>query len=166
MKPPATARKPVSKATVGAAGLAAAIALATPLVMSWEGKRNDPYRDIVNVMTVCYGHTGADIQRRRYSDAECAALLARDMEKHAKPVLACTPALAARPYEAAAAISLAFNIGTAAYCRSTADRRFDALDWRGGCEAFALFRMAGGRVVQGLVNRRAAEIKLCLRGSA
>lgn len=162
--------KPLDKKSVGVGlaggAVAAAVALATPLIMQWEGKRNDPYLDIVGVNTVCYGHTGNDIRDRRYSDAECREMLVRDIEKHAAPVYACTPSLRNRPHEAAAAISLAFNIGTGAYCRSTADRRFDAGNWRGGCQAIAMWNSAGGRVVKGLVNRRAQEVALCLRGTA
>jgi hypothetical protein len=49
----------------GRAGLiavvgACAAAIMTPLVAGWEGKRNDPYLDIVAVQTVCYGKTRAD----------------------------------------------------------------------------------------------------------
>ncbi len=44
------------------------------LVGAWEGKRNDPYKDIVGVPTVCYGETR--VQMRRYSDAECKDMLA------------------------------------------------------------------------------------------
>lgn len=153
-----------SKTQVGVGtGLAAALALATPLIAKWEGKRNDPYRDIVGVLTVCYGETH-NVERRRYSDAECTAMLASSIEKHAKPVLACTPALGDRPYELAAAISLGYNIGTGAYCRSTAARRFNARNWRGGCDAILMWNKAGGRFVQGLANRRADERRLCLRG--
>lgn len=159
-------RKPPSKAAIGGTlGLAAAVALATPLIQKWEGKRNDPYRDIVGVLTVCYGET-ANVQMRRYSDAECSAMLGKSIEKHAKPVLACTPALGTRPYELAAAISLAYNVGTSAYCKSTADRRFDAKNWRGGCDAILMWNKAGGRYVQGLANRRREERKLCLKGTA
>ncbi|MGO7244698.1 glycoside hydrolase family protein [Rhizobium ruizarguesonis] len=37
---------------------------------------------------------------------------------------------------------------------------------KNSCQAMTLFNRAGGRVVQGLVNRRAAELKLCLKGAA
>jgi len=160
-------KKPIATTKQLAAGgsFAAAIALAAAIIAPWEGKRNDPYLDIVRINTVCYGHTGSDIQKRRYSDAECKAILEKDIYKHAAPVFKCTPSLINRPYEAAAAISLAFNVGTGAYCRSTADRRFDAGDWKGGCQAIGRFNMAGGRVVKGLVNRRNAEIKICMKGA-
>ncbi|MFT3965597.1 MAG: lysozyme [Sphingobium sp.] len=147
-----------------AAALAAALSIATPEIMRWEGKRNDPYRDIVGVMTVCYGETQAPM--RRYSDAECSAMLARRVERDfARPILACIPGFAARPHAFAAAISLSYNIGTSGFCRSTAAARFKKGDWRGGCEAMLAWNRAGGKVVPGLVRRREAERRLCLHSA-
>lgn len=143
-------------------GIAAALLLAVPLVAKWEGKRNDPYLDIVSVPTVCYGETR--VKMRRYSDAECTAMLHEAVKGFAEPVARCTPAIANRPYQLAAATSLAYNVGIGAYCRSTADRRFDAGDFKGGCAALKFWNKAGGRVVQGLVNRRADEYRLCMTG--
>lgn len=155
----------ISKKQAGiGAGLAAALALATPLIMKWEGKRNDPYLDIVKVPTVCWGHTGGVQMDRRYSNAECEALLSSDIAKHTTPVLKCVPRLADRPYQLAAASSLAFNIGTGAFCRSTAAKRFRAGQWRAGCDAFLSWRFAGGREVRGLLNRRREERRMCLTG--
>ena len=45
-----------------------------------------------------------------------------------------------------AASSLTYNIGVAAYNRSTVARRFSAGDWRGACDAFLAFSYAGGRM--------------------
>ncbi|WP_416365688.1 lysozyme [Sphingomonas aerolata] len=67
------------------------------------------------------------------------------------------------PNQLAAAISLAYNIGTGGYCGSTVDRRFDAGQWRAACDAFLLWNKAGGRVVNGLDRRRRAERDLCLK---
>lgn len=143
-------------------GIAVALLLAVPLVAKWEGKRNDPYVDIVGVKTVCFGETR--VAMRRYSDAECTAMLQEAVKGFAEPVARCTPMIANRPYQLAAASSLAYNIGINAYCRSTADRRFDAGDLKGGCAALKFWNKAGGRFVQGLANRRADEYRLCMVG--
>lgn len=142
--------------------LAASTAVAVPLIASWEGLRTDPYDDLAGIPTVCYGETRAEM--RSYSPAECEAMLRRAVEGFTREVLACTPGLAERPYQLAAAVSLAYNIGATNYCGSTAARRFNAGDIRGGCEAFAMWRLVKGKVSQGLVNRRAAEMELCLVG--
>lgn len=143
-------------------GIAAALLLAVPLIGKWEGKRNDPYLDIVKVPTVCYGETR--VPMRRYSDAECTAMLNDAVRGFAEPVARCTPTIADRPRQLAAATSLAYNIGIGAYCKSTADRLFDAGDFKGGCEAIKFWNKAGGRFVQGLANRRAEEYRLCMTG--
>lgn len=151
------------KVAAGAsAGFIAALALAVPLVGGWEGKRNDPYPDIVGVPTVCYGETR--VKMRRYSDLECKTMLQDAVKGFAEPVAACTPNIANRPAQLAAATSLAYNIGVGAYCKSTADRRFDAGDIRGGCDAIKFWNKAGGKVVRGLVARRADEHQLCVAG--
>lgn len=144
--------------TVGAS--AAALLIAT--VASWEGKRNDPYKDIVGVWTVCYGETR--IHMRRYSDAECSDMLAEGLADFAKPVLARNPELAGRPNQLAAATSLSYNIGTAAYKRSTVAKRFSSGNWKGACDAFLAWSYAGGKRVKGLLNRRKAERAICLGG--
>lgn len=141
---------------------AAGLLLAT--IAMWEGKRNVGYFDIVGVATACYGDT-KDVQVGKvYTDKECAERLERQALAHIKPVLACTPSLKGRTNQLVAAGSLAYNIGAHAYCRSTVDRRFDAGDWRGGCNAMLAWRFAGGREIRGLKNRRIYERNLCLKG--
>jgi lysozyme len=142
-------------------GTTAAVA-ALALVAAWEGKRNDPYFDIVHVQTVCYGET--NVAMRHYSDAECQDMLAKSLGSYGDAVLKRNPGLRARPYQLAAAVSLSYNIGPAAYAKSTVAKRFDARDWRGGCDAFLAWRFAGGKPVQGLLNRRNAERSLCMKG--
>lgn len=158
---PAAPMRPAAKAAVG---LAAALALAVPFVAEWEGKRNDPYQDIVGVWTVCYGETR--VEMRSYTDAECEAMLADAVGEFGEAVLDRNPNLADHPHALAAATSLSFNIGQAAYSRSTAARRFDAGDIAGGCEAMTWFNRAGGQVVRGLQRRRAAEYALCMEDAA
>lgn len=141
---------------------AAAVPVAVYFIGPWEGLSRDPYTDIAGVRTVCYGETR--VEMRRYSDAECLAMLNKAVEGFANQVLQCTPILANHPYQLAAATSLSYNIGIGAYCRSTAARLFNSGDLRSGCNAMTLWNKAGGRVVQGLVNRRKAERELCLTG--
>lgn len=141
--------------TLGGTGVAAAL---IALVTAWEGTRTDPYRDIVGVWTVCTGET--NVPMRRYTKAECDAMLAKSLTGYAEGVKRLTPHLGG--YQLVAATSLTYNIGEAAYARSTVRRRFNAGDLRGGCDAFLAWRFAGGREIKGLKNRREAERKICL----
>lgn len=144
----------------GSALIAAAASLAIPLVSTWEGLRTRPYRDPVGIATVCYGQT--NVEMREYTPEECKQMLNRAIvQRYAPPVLACTPGIGEYPGAFAAAISLAYNIGPTAYCNSTAARRFREGKLKAGCDAFAMWVRAGGRVLPGLVNRREAEIQMC-----
>lgn len=152
----------INKRTVtGVAAIGAAVlSLTVPLIETWEGLRTRPYKDPVGISTVCYGETR--VKMRPYTPQECREMLNRAITQTYGPqVLACTPAIGDYPGAFAAAISLAYNIGPAAYCKSTAAKRFQAGDLKGGCKAFAMWVKAGGRVLPGLVNRREAEIELC-----
>ena len=156
--------EPKRATLIGIVGAAAAgiIMSATPRLEGW---RNDPYRDIGGIWTVCAGHTGPDVKPGvRVSDAECRARLDRDTQRFAGGVLTCVPQLQGRPYQTAASVIFAYNIGLRGFCTSTAARRFRAGDWRGGCEAFKMWNKVNGRVSTGLVNRRAAEVQICETG--
>lgn len=146
---------------------AAALLIATPFIAGWEGKRNAPYFDNAGIATVCFGETR--VPMRRYTDAECEAMLKKGVAEFMGPVAEMTPTIRDKPNTLAATTSLAYNIGLANYRNSTARRRFLAGDIKGGCNAFAPWHniRKGGKLVplQGLKNRRAAEIKLCLKDS-
>ena len=141
-----------------AAAIVAATLIATPLLMQLERKRNDPYRDSIGKLTVCIGET--NVEMRRYSDTECKAMLARALsDDYAPKVLACAPVLADYPKVFAASISMAYNVGSAGFCRSTAARKFNAGDMRGGCNAFMMWDKP-----REIIGRRAKERDLCLSG--
>ena len=145
---------------LGALGL-----LATAFIGGWEGKRNVAYQDIVGVWTVCYGETRGVERGDRFTDAQCLEMLGNGVVEFEQGVRACLKAPDAipdKPY--AMMVSLAYNIGTGAFCGSTVARRANAGDIKGACEAFTMWVKAGGRTVQGLVNRRNAEKAICLEG--
>jgi lysozyme len=144
--------------TVGSTAIAA---LLIGTVAVFEGKSNDPYLDIVRVPTVCYGET--NVAMHHYTDAECEEMLAKSIDKYAKNVLVRAPNLKDHPYQLVAATSLSYNIGTTAFKNSTAAKKFAAGDLKGGCAALKRWNKAGGKVVQGLVNRRNAEYKICMK---
>jgi lysozyme len=131
-----------------------------------EGLRLTAYRDIVGVWTICNGDTKNVLPGMKETPEGCRRRLDAQLVAHAKPVMACSPRLAepGRDWQRAAAVSLAYNIGVGAYCRSSVDRAFDAGNWRAGCDAFLKFRFAGGRAVRGLTLRRQRERALCLKG--
>lgn len=131
-----------------------------------EGTVYVGYLDIVGIPTKCTGDIKNVVVGKRYTPEECRESLDRALIAHATPVMKCTPGLRkdGMDYQRAAAVSLAYNIGVNAYCRSTVDRRFDAGNVRGACDAFLAWRFAGGREIRGLKLRRERERVLCLKG--
>lgn len=122
------------------------------------------YADIVGVWTICDGDTKGVRPGMVETQAGCRDRLERQLIAHAAPVLKCVPGLKGRDNQLVASVSLAYNIGTSGFCRSTAARRFNAGEWRRGCDAFLMWNKAGGRVVRGLALRRERERALCLKG--
>lgn len=157
---PPKAKYPKTTATVGAI---AAVLLAT-LLTRWEGTELKAYQDLVGVWTVCTGDTSAVTPGMVETPEGCSYRLDRQMERHVAGAVRCTPGIRAVPEFAAAAGSLAYNIGVDGYCRSSIARRFNAEDYAGACDAFLLYDKAGGRVIRGLQKRRQAERSLCLKG--
>ena len=157
----ASARKKTLSATVGAG----AAALLLSYVPQFEGMVLRGYKDPIGIVTACAGHTKTAVLGKPYSRAECDVLLEQDLVDHAQGVLACTPGLRGQTYPLAAATSFAFNVGVAKYCRSSMARKFNAGDIAGGCAELPKWDKAGGRVLPGLVTRRAAELAICERHS-
>ena len=100
---------------------------------------------------------------RRYSDSECEEMLADGLAAFTSAVLARNPELRGNDPQLLAATSLAYNIGSAAYSRSTIARNFSRGRWRSACDGFLAWSYAGGRRVEGLRKRREKERAICLR---
>lgn len=126
------------------------------------------YRDVVGVWTICDGLTRGVRAGQVETREGCARRLEAELVMTAEAMMACVPTLRepGRDYQRWAIVSLAYNAGTPAICRSTVAKRFRARDWRGGCDAFLMWVKAGRplRVVRGLQLRRQREREICLRG--
>jgi len=165
---PKPAEKPASyvpgkKTLVGVVGAAVA-AILFQTVPIHEGEGRIGYLDPVGIATKCYGDTTNVVVGKAYSEAECRESLETQLIAHAEPVLKCTPVLQGKTNQLAAAVSLAYNIGAGAYCKSTAAKKFNAGDFAGACAEFSRWTLAGGKQLPGLVKRRAEERALCERG--
>lgn len=151
------------QASKGLYASAAVAALLATVIGAWEGKRNLPYRDPVGVLTVCYGHTGSDIQQRPYSDEECLAILEKDIKKHSGALQCVKTELDLK--QKISFISLAYNIGPTKFCGSTVVKKANAGDMAASCKAMSLWRngRVNGKLVPlpGLVNRRTFERAIC-----
>jgi lysozyme len=149
-------RKPILGVAV-----AAAVAAATPFIMTHEGVVTHPYHDPAGIETVCAGET--HVAMRNYTVKQCGEILLDHLdERYAPAVLNCTPDVADHPKVLEAALDAAYNAGPAAYCRSPMAVQFRSDNWTAGCDAFRGWHIsAGGTVLPGLVRRREDEAELC-----
>lgn len=85
---PPSLRKAVAAAIGGGAIAIASVLITGPSGNDGlEGVSYIPYKDIVGVWTVCYGHTGKDIMLgKTYTEAECKALLNKDLATVARQI--------------------------------------------------------------------------------
>ena len=126
-----------------------------------EGMRRTAYRDSAGIWTICVGHTTAAGPPKvrpgmKCTLAECRQILMRDVAQFEKCVeKAITQPMSQHQFDAM--VSLAFNIGCHAFRRSTVVREFNRGHEQHAADAFRMWKKAGGRVVQGLVNRRESE---------
>ena len=142
---------------------AGATALAVPLVMLYEGYVPWVHRDPIGRLAACYGHDDQTMTPgKRFTAAECQAMLDQDLLKHAQALDCIKHPLT--DGQKAAFVSFAFNVGNKALCDSTLARKANAGDMAGACAELSRWTRAGGRELPGLVKRRAAERELCERG--
>lgn len=145
----------------GKVGLSGALAMTMALLGYFEGDRLVAYLDSVGVPTICKGVTQGVKLGDTYTQAECDAkttaallLIAADVDRLVKVPITET--------EQAAWYSFTYNVGAGAFGKSTALRKLNAGDHIGACNEMLRWNKAGGKVLKGLVKRRAAERELCL----
>ena len=150
----------------------ALVTAAVLFIASWEGYSAKPYRDSVGVETICYGQTAADGAdfSKVYTKANCMKRLGADLAaesgKYDAPLQHCLKpeVYAALPQSRhIALISLSYNIGGGAVCKSRIVAYLNAGDVEDACDTFLAYDHAGGKRLAGLTRRREAERELCMK---
>lgn len=143
-----------------AASTAAAISIASTVVMYFEGNEPKAYLDPIGIPTVCYGHTKTAKLGQVKTAAECQALLETDLKIALDDVNRLVKV--ELPAERRAAfVSFVYNVGASKFASSTMLRKLNAGDAAGSCAELSRWVYAGGRQLPGLVKRRAEERRLC-----
>lgn len=137
------------------------------LIKSFEGVRLTAYRCPAGVWTIGYGHTSQAGPPRvtagmKITAQDAADILGRDLVAYEAGVQRALTR-SANENQFSAMVSLAFNVGVAAFAKSSIARRFNAGDAQGAADAFLLWNKAGGKVLAGLTRRRKAERELFLK---
>lgn len=136
-----------------------ALTLAAGAVAAFEGQRTTPYYDVAGTLTVCYGHTRG-VEGRKYTPAECTALLYDDLDIANRTVHRCITSPMTL-WQEAALTSATFNLGPSAVCGSPLGELANRGRWDEACARLEKYVYAGGKRYPGLVRRRHAERLLC-----
>lgn len=151
------------KTKLGVSLAAGAISIATAVVSFYEGYEPTAYRDPVGIPTICYGHTETARLGQTLSQTECTALLQQDLGEAFEAVDRRVQVELPEPTRAALA-SFVYNVGEGNFARSTLLRKLNRGDVSGACHELSRWVYAGGRKLNGLVNRRTTEKEICLVG--
>ena len=149
---------------IGALVLTAA---AVTSIAQYEGYKDRAYVPVPgDKVTIGYGTTQyPDGSRVKLGDKvtpeRAMVLLKHDASRFEQAVKRCAP-VPMYQHEYSAMISSTYNIGEAAFCRSTMAKKLRVGDYRGACDAMLLWNKQGGKVLRGLTKRREAERRMCL----
>lgn len=148
------------------------------LIKQWEGLRLFAYDDkgvpynaikpgdeVIGVLTIGYGHTGPDVYPGQViTEARADELLRYDV-RTAEQAVARLIDVPLTDAQHAALVSFTYNVGQGALEKSTLRRRLNAGDYDAVPEQLMRWVHDNGVRVEGLVNRRAAEVGLWSRKS-
>ena len=133
------------------------------LIKKYEGLRLEAYKCPAGVWTIGYGHTKGVMPKMKISKEEAEELLKQDVSIVELQVVNTVGKLAACKIDAL--VSFAYNVGVAAFRRSTLCRKVKANSDDASIRAeFGKWVYAGGKTLQGLVKRSAEEAELYFGG--
>ena len=140
------------------------------LIRKFEGLRTGAYRDAAGVWTIGYGHTSFAGPPRvgkgmKITRNEAASILARDLAGFAAGV-ASHVRVPLSDGQFSALVSFAYNVGLENFRKSSVLRAVNDGDCCAVPRRLSLWVKAGGKVLPGLINRRAAEGALFMQGTS
>jgi len=126
------------------------------LIKRWEGCRLKAYQCSANVWTIGWGHTKGTRRGDKVTQAQADEMFKQDIKQYETCVFdAVKASLNQNQYDAL--VSLCYNIGCNAFRHSTMVRLLNQKKYTQAESQFNRWVMAGGKRVQGLVNRRRQE---------
>lgn len=124
--------------------------------MSMSGMSGTPW-------TIGWGTTGPEIGPNTvWSESKCNERFDAHVNEFLAKLVKQIGGLGLNDHQIAACLSLSYNIGSAAFQGSTLLRKLKARDFAGAAEQFARWNKSKGKVLPGLVTRRAKERALFL----
>lgn len=141
------------------------LAVAVATVGASEGLRLYTYPDVIGVPTYCYGETKDAKWGGAYTRKQCDERLAARLIEFNDGINDCLER-GIPDSRRVAYVSLAYNIGTTAFCNSTLVKMENSGNSIGACNQILRWNRAKGVVYPGLTARREREHELCLSGEA
>jgi lysozyme len=127
-----------------------------------EGYRGEAYEPVKgDVPTIGFGTTEGVKMGDKTSPERALVRLLNDANKFQKAVKTCAP-VPMHSYEFDAYVSLTYNIGAGAFCKSTLARKLNAGDYEGACAEILRWDRFNGKPLPGLTKRRMEEYQKCL----
>lgn len=122
--------------------------------------RAQPYICPAGYWTIGYGHL-CEPKHPPITEAEAEVYLARDLQSELAATLRYCPVLVTESEgRLAAIVDFTFNLGAGRLQTSTLRRRINQRDWAAAATELRRWVYGGGKVLPGLVARRAAECAL------
>lgn len=137
----------------------------TALMISFEREVLKGYLDPSGIPTIGIGHVILPSEPYKVGQAITREESRKLFKRDTAWAIDAVNRLVTRPInqnQVDALVSLVFNIGEDAFARSTVLRETNRGHFEKAAKAFALWNKSRGRVLKGLVRRRAAEAKLFL----
>jgi lysozyme len=130
------------------------------LIRRFEGCFLVAYLCPAGVWTIGWGSTGPDVKKGTvWTQEQADARMRVDARMFALGTLKMCPNIPDE--ERLCGVSdFSYNLGLTRLKASTLRRRILANDWYGACDELKKWNRGGGRVLRGLVLRRAAEIRI------
>ena len=127
------------------------------LIKQFEGCRLTVYRCPAGVLTIGYGHTGADVKEgQTITQEQAEKFLRSDLVVHCNNVSGLVK-VPLNQNQFDALVSFEYNIGYGNFKSSTLLRLLNQGDYKGAAEQFKRWRYANGKVLSGLITRRQKE---------
>lgn len=137
------------------------------LICNFEGLRLKAYDDGVGVWTIGFGTTkypnGIRVKKGDTCTLDQAKAYMQNDLKSFEQTVNNTVKVPLNQNQFDALVSLAYNIGSTAFKNSTLVRQLNEGNYKAAANQFNVWVNAGGKRMQGLVNRRAAERTLFLK---
>ena len=127
-----------------------------------EGYREAAYRPVPgDVPTIGFGTTAGVQMGDRIEPVQALVRKLADVQQFEGALKRCVR-IPLHQHEYDAFLSLAYNIGSGAFCSSTLVRKLNAGDYAGACAEILRWDRFQGQPLRGLTLRRQAEHRQCL----